>query len=138
MALSAPMDESICANNVDDSTPKSPSWDSIDMPIDYSCPVAKPGQNRLRPASDIINRIIWDSSYSPGNYTIVFLDRFQGELEISFDSWKKESTDEEFIPQHRVLCIRQIDGKIVWDRRRRIDLIFKSGNSAFSELAFLA
>ncbi|KAJ5948325.1 hypothetical protein N7466_001340 [Penicillium verhagenii] len=138
MALSAPMDESICTEHVHDSTQQSPSCDSIDMRIDYSCPVAKLGQNRLRPASDIINRIIWDSSYSSDNYTIVFLDRFQGELEISFESWKKESTDEEFIPQHRVLCIKQIDGKIVWDRRRRVDLIFKSGNSAFSELAFLA
>lgn len=53
------------------------------------------------------------------------------------DSWKKESTDEEFIPQHRVLYIRHANGDIVWDRRRRIDKIFNSGNSAFSELAFL-
>lgn len=88
--------------------------------------------------ADIINRIIWDSSLSPDNYVIVFLDRFQGELEVGFDSWKKESTDEEFIPQHRVLYIRHVDGEIVWDRRRRIDKIFNSGNSAFSELAFLA
>lgn len=88
--------------------------------------------------ADIINRIIWDSSLSPENYVIVFLDRFQGELEVGFDSWKKESTDEEFIPQHRVLYIRHVNGEIVWDRRRRIDRIFNSGNSAFSELAFLA
>jgi hypothetical protein len=54
------------------------------------------------------------------------------------DSWKKETTHEEFIPQHRVLYIRHINGEIVWDRRRRIDKIFGSGNSAFSELAFLA
>lgn len=53
------------------------------------------------------------------------------------NSWKKETTDEEFIPQHRVLYIRHVNGEIVWDRRRRIDKIFTSGNSAFSELAFL-
>lgn len=54
------------------------------------------------------------------------------------DSWKKDSTDEEFIPQHRILYIQHVDGEVVWDRRRRIDKIFYSGNSAFSELAFLA
>ncbi|KAJ5712056.1 hypothetical protein N7488_006212 [Penicillium malachiteum] len=97
----------------------------------------KSPENRLRPAGDIINRIIWDESFSPDNYVIVFLDRFEGELEVSFAGWKKESTDEEFIPQHRVLYIRHINGDIVWDRRRRLDKIFNSGNSAFSELAFL-
>jgi hypothetical protein len=66
------------------------------------------------------------------------VDRFEGQLEVSMDSWKKETTHEEFIPQHRVLYIRHLNGEIVWDRRRRIDKIFSSGNSAFSELAFLA
>ncbi|KAJ6031702.1 hypothetical protein N7540_002434 [Penicillium herquei] len=107
-------------------------------------PDLKSTENRLRPAGvantifiDIINRIIWDESFNPDNYVIVFLDRFEGELEASFAGWKKESTDEEFIPQHRVLYIKHINGDVVWDRRRRIDKIFNSGNSAFSELAFL-
>ncbi|KAJ5158057.1 uncharacterized protein N7500_007708 [Penicillium coprophilum] len=98
----------------------------------------KAGENRLRPAGDIINRITWDSAFECNNYVIGFVDRFEGRLEIPMGSWKKETTDEEFIPQHRVLYIRHIDGEIVWDRRRRIDKIFLSGNSAFKELAFLA
>ncbi|KAJ5970207.1 uncharacterized protein N7479_000125 [Penicillium vulpinum] len=98
----------------------------------------KAGENRLRPAGDIINRITWDSAFERSNYVIGFVDRFEGQLEITMDSWKKETTDEEFIPQHRVLYIRHINGEIVWDRRRRIDKIFLSGNSGFSELAFLA
>ncbi|KAJ5551901.1 hypothetical protein N7461_006599 [Penicillium sp. DV-2018c] len=119
----------------------------------------KAGENRLRPAGgkqhsaqpsydcttkvsplmiDIINRIIWDSAFDPSDYVIGFVDRFEGQLEITMGSWKKETTDEEFIPQHRVLYIRHTDGEIVWDRRRRIDKIFWSGNSAFKELAFLA
>ncbi|CAI7645702.1 unnamed protein product [Penicillium crustosum] len=98
----------------------------------------KAGENRLRPAGDIINRITWDSAFERGNYIIGFVDRFEGQLEITMGSWKKETTDEEFIPQHRVLYIRHTNGEIVWDRRRRIDKIFLSGNSAFSELAFLA
>ncbi|KAJ5693518.1 hypothetical protein N7455_003577 [Penicillium solitum] len=98
----------------------------------------KAGENRLRPAGDIINRITWDSAFERSNYIIGFVDRFEGQLEITMGSWKKETTDEEFIPQHRVLYIRHTNGEIVWDRRRRIDKIFLSGNSAFSELAFLA
>jgi uncharacterized protein (UPF0248 family) len=87
--------------------------------------------------TDIINRINWDSKFSRDDYIIGFVDRFEGQLEVSMNSWKKETTDEEFIPQHRVLYIRHVSGEIVWDRRRRIDKIFNSGNSAFSELAFL-
>lgn len=86
---------------------------------------------------DIINRITWDSNFDRNDYIIGFVDRFEGQLEVTMDSWKKESTDEEFIPQHRVLYIRHANGDIVWDRRRRIDKIFHSGNSAFRELAFL-
>ncbi|CAI7676792.1 hypothetical protein N7533_010287 [Penicillium manginii] len=100
-------------------------------------PEPRSGENRLRPAGDIINRITWDSNFDRNDYIIGFVDRFEGQLEVSMDSWKKESTDEEFIPQHRVLYIRHVNGDIVWDRRRRIDKIFNSGNSAFSELAFL-
>lgn len=88
-------------------------------------------------SADIINRINWDSKFDRDNYIIGFMDRFEGQLEVSMNSWKKETTDEEFIPQHRVLYIRHKDGEVVWDRRRRIDKIFYSGNSAFSELAFL-
>lgn len=86
---------------------------------------------------DIINRITWDPDFLPMDYTIVFVDRFEGQLETNLGNWKKDSTDEEFIPQHRILFIKHVDGDVVWDRRRRIDKIFNSGNSAFSELAFL-
>ncbi|CAG7936538.1 unnamed protein product [Penicillium nalgiovense] len=110
-------------------------WDQRSASPEYD---PKAGENRLRPAGDIINRITWDSAFERSNYVIGFVDRFDGQLEITMGSWKKETTDEEFIPQHRVLYIRHTNGEIVWDRRRRIDKIFWSGNSAFSELAFLA
>lgn len=87
--------------------------------------------------ADIINRITWDSNFERSDYIIAFVDRFEGQLEINMGNWKKDSTDEEFIPQHRILFIKHVDGEVVWDRRRRIDKIFNSGNSAFSELAFL-
>lgn len=70
---------------------------------------------------------------------IVYEDRFSGRLEVNLQSWKKDLTDEEFIPQHRILYIRRkSDDDIVWDKRRRIDKVFRSGNSAFSWLEFLS
>ncbi|KAJ5991772.1 hypothetical protein N7451_007496 [Penicillium sp. IBT 35674x] len=146
MAFTSPLDEPICVDVHEttqepprsrSSSPSTQPSDSTAIQVNYPQSEVRSGENKLRPAGDIINRIIWDSTLSPDNYVIVFLDRFQGELEVGFGSWKKESTDEEFIPQHRILYIRHVDGEIVWDRRRRIDKIFNSGNSAFSELAFL-
>ncbi|EAW07196.1 DUF504 domain-containing protein [Aspergillus clavatus NRRL 1] len=96
-------------------------------------------ENRLRPAADVINRLIWDTQFESNNYLIGYEDRFNGRLEANLSSWKKDLTDEEFIPQHRILYIkRKSDDDIVWDKRRRIDKIFLSGNSAFDYLAFLA
>jgi hypothetical protein len=44
------------------------------------------------------------------------------------EQWKTEQTDEEFIPQHRILYFkRRADNVIVWERRTRIDDIFGSG-----------
>ncbi|OJK04564.1 hypothetical protein ASPACDRAFT_38121 [Aspergillus aculeatus ATCC 16872] len=96
-------------------------------------------ENRLRPAADVINRIIWDPDYDSDDFVIVYEDRFEGRLEASFSTWKRETTHEEFIPQHRILHIkRRSDEEIVWDRRRRIDKVFCSGNSAFDYLGFLS
>lgn len=42
--------------------------------------------------------------------------------------WIRETTDEDFIPQHRIKYFkRNSDTKIVWDREERIDQIFGSG-----------
>ncbi|KAL5049626.1 hypothetical protein BDW71DRAFT_204331 [Aspergillus fruticulosus] len=88
---------------------------------------------------NILNRLIWDESFDSTDFVIGYEDRFEGRLEVRLSSWKREPTDEEFIPQHRILYIkRKSDSEVVWDRRRRIDKIFKSGNSAFGYLAYLA
>ena len=53
-------------------------------------------------------------------------------MEISLKNWKGgEVTDEEFIPQHRIVWFkRDADGKKVWDRKQRLDYIFGSGSAA--------
>ena len=50
-------------------------------------------------------------------------------MEMKVEDWNKgDVTDEEFIPQHRILYFRRMsDGVRVWDRKRRLDELFGSG-----------
>ncbi|PON21249.1 hypothetical protein TGAM01_v209840 [Trichoderma gamsii] len=90
--------------------------------------VKPPGAGKLRSAIDALNRIRWDVSMDSSDYLVGYEDRFVGAQEKALDSWKAEQTDEEFIPQHRILYFkRKSDGVIVWDRRLRVDTIFGSG-----------
>jgi poly(A) polymerase Pap1/uncharacterized protein (UPF0248 family)/endonuclease/exonuclease/phosphatase family metal-dependent hydrolase len=89
---------------------------------------------KLRPASDVLHRLRWDSSMDSGEYIVGYEDRFLGIRERALDSWKLEQTDEEFIPQHRIVYFRRkahgsetVADAIVWDRRTRKDAIFGSG-----------
>ncbi|KAF2026717.1 hypothetical protein EK21DRAFT_73603 [Setomelanomma holmii] len=87
---------------------------------------------KLRPASDVLNRLRWDPSLDPADYIIGYEDRFLGAKETGLERWKSEQTDEEFIPQHRILYFKKKgrdDGKgeIVWERATRIDRVFGSG-----------
>jgi uncharacterized protein (UPF0248 family)/endonuclease/exonuclease/phosphatase family metal-dependent hydrolase len=84
--------------------------------------------NKLRPASDVLNRLRWDPNLDPNDYIVGYEDRFTGAKEMNLERWKTEQTDEEFIPQHRILYFkRRSDGTVVWERRRRIDVMFGSG-----------
>lgn len=50
-------------------------------------------------------------------------------MELPVTAWRGDVTDEEFIPQHRILYFRRKgDGIKVWDRKERVDLLFQSGN----------
>ncbi|EHK26701.1 uncharacterized protein TRIVIDRAFT_59177 [Trichoderma virens Gv29-8] len=86
------------------------------------------GAGKLRSAVDAMNRIRWDSGMDSSDYLVGYEDRFLGAQEKALDNWRTEQTDEEFIPQHRILYFRRkSDGAIVWDRRTRVDTIFGSG-----------
>ncbi|KAH7401380.1 hypothetical protein BKA66DRAFT_450322 [Pyrenochaeta sp. MPI-SDFR-AT-0127] len=87
---------------------------------------------KLRPASDVLNRLRWDPSLDPTDYIIGYEDRFLGARETSLEKWKTEQTDEEFIPQHRILYFKKrggadARGEVVWERATRIDRVFGSG-----------
>ncbi|KAJ4365878.1 hypothetical protein N0V83_008500 [Neocucurbitaria cava] len=97
---------------------------------------------KLRPASDVLNRFRWDPSLDPADYIIGYEDRFLGARETSLEKWKTEQTDEEFIPQHRILYFKKraaggsgegsegAKGEIVWERATRVDRVFGSGIGA--------
>jgi len=90
-------------------------------------------KTRLRPAHDIINRIKWDSDMDVHDYIIGYEDRFLGILQMNLEKWighRKDETDEEWMPMHRVVWItRASDGVVVWHRGERIDRIFGSGDA---------
>lgn len=90
---------------------------------------AKPaGMGRFRPAADVLSRLRWDRALDAGDFIVGFEDRFAGAQEKPLAQWKTEQTDEEFIPQHRILYFkRKRDGRVVWERKSRIDRVFGSG-----------
>ncbi|KAK3292335.1 2'-5' RNA ligase superfamily-domain-containing protein [Chaetomium fimeti] len=83
---------------------------------------------KFRTAADAINRIRWDPQLDSSDFVVGYEDRFTGAQEKELDAWKGEQTDEEFIPQHRILYFkRKSDDKVVWDRRTRWDELFGNG-----------
>jgi poly(A) polymerase Pap1/endonuclease/exonuclease/phosphatase family metal-dependent hydrolase/uncharacterized protein (UPF0248 family) len=79
-------------------------------------------------ASKQANLPTQDPSLDSGDFIVGYEDRFAGAMERALDAWKTEQTDEEFIPQHRILYFkRKSDATVVWERRTRIDLLFGSG-----------
>ncbi|OTA93706.1 hypothetical protein M434DRAFT_21305 [Hypoxylon sp. CO27-5] len=85
-------------------------------------------EGKFRSASDVLNRLRWDQALDSSDYIVGYEDRFSGVMERSVDSWKSETTHEEFIPEHRIVYFkRKSDGVIVWDKEERRDEIFGSG-----------
>ena len=95
----------------------------------------KASDRSLRPAQDILSRLRHDPVLSLQSFTIAYIDRHEGQMEMPLSCWKgSEVTDEDFIPQHRILWFkRDKDGVKVWDRKERLDLIFGSGLQAVEE-----
>lgn len=63
-----------------------------------------------------------------------YVDRHESEvMEMDVSAWKggvSDFTDEEWIPQHRIVYFRKKgdgEGRRVWDRATRLDRLFGSG-----------
>ena len=86
---------------------------------------------KLRSATDVLNRLRWDPDLDSTDFVVGYEDRFLGAQEKALEAWRTEKTDEEFIPQHRILYYkRRSDGEVVWDRGARKDVLFGSGVDA--------
>lgn len=86
----------------------------------------------LRPAKDILNRIRHDPPLNVDDFIIGYHDRHLSAIqEIDVSLWKGggDTTDEEWIPQHRIEYFRRKDegGRKIWHRSRRLDRLFGSG-----------
>ncbi len=85
-------------------------------------------KERLRTSQEIFNRIKWDSSKNPNDYVMGYLDRFDGMMEIALNNFVTTENGGD-IPFHRVYYFKQLNAQqggshIVWDRKKRLDLIF--------------
>jgi uncharacterized protein (UPF0248 family) len=115
--------------DVHESDPENEEATNHRLPIRARAQTSSPGP-RLRPASDVLSRLRWDANIDIDDYIVGYDDRFLGEREMPVAQWKAELTDEAFIPGHRILYFRRkSDGVKVWDRERRVDLVFGSGVS---------
>lgn len=86
----------------------------------------------LRPAKDVLNRIRHDPTLNVDDFVIGYHDRHLSEMqEMDVSAWKGggDTTDEEWIPQHRIEYFRRKDetGRKIWHRSRRLDRLFGSG-----------
>lgn len=100
-----------------------------------AAPLAGPGHrletsetSRFRPASSALARLRHDPRHASTDYEVGYQDRFDedGVLKwISLEDWGgKETEDEDFIPMHRIRQVKRTsDGRVVWCRDRRIDLL---------------
>ena len=122
-------DEEDVDEDLEDADETKPQRTIPQRPKPTSAPLSR---TKLRPASDVLNRLRWDPSLDPSDYIIGYEDRFLGAKETGLEKWKTEQTDEEFIPQHRILYFKKKGGEdgrgeVVWERATRIDKIFGSG-----------
>ncbi|KAL9093058.1 MAG: hypothetical protein Q9165_004196 [Trypethelium subeluteriae] len=89
-----------------------------------ACVAVKPGK-KFRTEREVMSRIRYDPDFSVDDFLVGYEDRFTGIMEIPLSNWKVDTTEDEFIPLHRVVHFRRkATSEIVWDRRRRVDLIW--------------
>lgn len=99
---------------------------------------AQPTHGSLRPALDVLSRIRHDHTFQEEDFIVGYSDRHTDVKELPVTLWKGDVTDEEFIPQHRILYFRRkLDGVKVWDRAERLDMIFGSGKRVPSEVTHI-
>lgn len=82
----------------------------------------------------MLDRLRWDPNHDASEYLVGYLDRFGGHKEIRLSQWLNESTEEDWIPQHRIRYFKRVSSgsgeEVMWHRTQRIDRIFGTGGGA--------
>jgi uncharacterized protein (UPF0248 family) len=88
---------------------------------------------------DVLRRLKWDEKLNINHFRIGYVERFDGIKEMAARSWISESTDEDWIPQHRIRYFKRLKDdssyEKVWDRDDRIDNIFGQGENSLDTAA---
>lgn len=85
---------------------------------------------RMRPARDVVARILWDEGVPSEHFIVGYTDRFEGVLELPFDAFNWAdfcSLDhtEIAVPEHRIAHFRfEPTNTTVWHKADRIDDVF--------------
>lgn len=86
-------------------------------------------KTKLIPVSEVIRRIRWDINIREIDFTVLYNDRVNKTLvEAPFDAPNhsiqgKATQFIDALPEHRIAAVKYRE-RVVWDRQRRLDLVF--------------
>ncbi|KAG4432590.1 hypothetical protein IFR05_011915 [Cadophora sp. M221] len=90
----------------------------------------------LRTASDVLSRLKYDhDTFDIDDFKIGYEDRVEGRIkEKPAANWQLDTQHDDFIPEHRIEYFKKCpqnggSPEIMWDKEKRIDKFFNSGNS---------
>ena len=83
---------------------------------------------RLRSSKDVYHRLKWGGGFPSHRIMIGYMDRIEGMKEMPYPRFRPGGR----IPWDRVWYFK-LDKKILWDREKRIDLVFGSGESTLAD-----
>ena len=89
------------------------------------------GSVSLKPANEVITRLLYDPILDKSDFSFVYFDREEGMIERPLDANNESVKGKErllvkALPEHR---LRQFlyKKRVIWDRSERLDLVFASG-----------
>jgi len=82
---------------------------------------------KMRTSEDVFNRLRWDEGMEAG-VIVGYEDRLEGPVEVPFKAFIPIS-EGGCVPFHRVFYFRR-EEDVLWDRRRRFDAVFGSGDTS--------
>ncbi|XP_032794358.2 leukocyte receptor cluster member 9 [Daphnia magna] len=93
---------------------------------------------KMRTASDVIHRIVWDPAINISDFRVIYLDRFTGLGCVTLAEYVAHDADDPVIPQHRIqqICYCPFTssdsrcGWVVWEKKSRTDYVFGSAGNA--------